>query len=505
MNSNCSIQHDLALPALAWLLIKKAESVTIVCGDAVENTDSAVFEGAWSGPFGDFDFQSAPTVLGSGAIVNDGSVTLVPPSHTLEAIFYLRDGADLVASNSIAFLLTHLNVQPDVDLHFGKRFHSFVRGINKYKRVVAQTSAGPIERALFNDLMIDETGESHVIEKKSRLHFTDFSSYRDGLAQEMSAILANAQDSSRRRTFQYLTSISSGYDSPVGAVLATELGCTEGVTLGNARDGSSDSGEEVGKVLGLNVHVLSRENAIEDSGCPEAEFIATGAGGEDVIHRVFEPYLHNVIYVTGFLGSNWNRKINANREFIRMDSSGSTFNEFRLRTCFIHMPVPFIGGLELPSIHSISNSEEMSQWRLNSDYDRPISRRIVETAGVKRESFGQKKKATSLLLHEDHSFFSPEFTRHVESKLRNSSALKYKFAQLNYNIRKRSFRKLMTAARRFRKIRLGFLGNLSERFAYFLIGDYREFEHDHPRTFFEFQASLDVIRSRYERSRQPEK
>ncbi len=38
----------------------------------------------------------------------------------------------------------------------------------------------------------------------------------------------------------------------------------------------------------------------------------------------------------------------------------------------------------------------MADWRLNNDYDRPIPRRIAETAGVKRHHFGMNKKYIAL-------------------------------------------------------------------------------------------------------------
>jgi len=36
---------------------------------------------------------------------------------------------------------------------------------------------------------------------------------------------------------------------------------------------------------------------------------------------------------------------------------------------------------------------EMAPWRLGSDYDRPIPRRILEEAGIPRQLFGTRKKA----------------------------------------------------------------------------------------------------------------
>jgi len=51
---------------------------------------------------------------------------------------------------------------------------------------------------------------------------------------------------------------------------------------------------------------------------------------------------------------------------------------------------------QIEDIVRISRSPEMASWRLNTDYDRPIPRRIAENAGVARHHFGMKKKYIAL-------------------------------------------------------------------------------------------------------------
>jgi len=72
---------------------------------------------------------------------------------------------------------------------------------------------------------------------------------------------------------------------------------------------------------------------------------------------------------------------------------GSSLTEFRLRSGFIHFPVPTLGYIRHPSIYAISNSEPLRPWVLGTDYDRPIPRRLLEEAGVPRTAFGRTKKA----------------------------------------------------------------------------------------------------------------
>jgi hypothetical protein len=75
----------------------------------------------------------------------------------------------------------------------------------------------------------------------------------------------------------------------------------------------------------------------------------------------------------------------------RRDLSGLDLSELRLKSGFINVAVPFIFARSTPSIRAVSRSAQMSPWRMHNDYDRPIARRIVESAGVARAAFGTKK------------------------------------------------------------------------------------------------------------------
>ncbi len=52
----------------------------------------------------------------------------------------------------------------------------------------------------------------------------------------------------------------------------------------------------------------------------------------------------------------------------------------------------------------------MEPWDVPGDYSRPICRRIVESAGVPRESFGVTKRATSTIFKWEKQFLSPSAT-----------------------------------------------------------------------------------------------
>src|SRR5690606_23914570 len=79
---------------------------------------------------------------------------------------------------------------------------------------------------------------------------------------------------------------------------------------------------------------------------------------------------------------------------VRGDQSGLSLAEYRLRAGFLHCPVPFWGVRQIRDVRAVSNSSELANWDVEGDYSRPICRRIVEDAGVPRDLFGMKKKAT---------------------------------------------------------------------------------------------------------------
>src|SRR4051812_20449454 len=91
------------LPPLAWLLdIDGApRNYRLHCGSSVVIGESGFFEGARPGALAAMDFAGSAEVFGSGATCSGGQWIVVPPSHTLEPVFSLRDGARLLISNAL--------------------------------------------------------------------------------------------------------------------------------------------------------------------------------------------------------------------------------------------------------------------------------------------------------------------------------------------------------------------------------------------------------------------
>ena len=83
----------------------------------------------------------------------------------------------------------------------------------------------------------------------------------------------------------------------------------------------------------------------------------------------------------------WERTIHPTPDIKRGDISGSSLGEFRLVRDFVHVPVPFIGCRRHEDVWRISNAAGMQPYSIGGHYDRPVARRLLESAGVPRDAF----------------------------------------------------------------------------------------------------------------------
>jgi hypothetical protein len=162
-------------------------------------------------------------------------------------------------------------------------------------------------------------------------------------------------------------------------------------------ESDDDSGEAIARLLGLTVETYSRDAYLKSSDYPEAAFIATGNGGDDVVLSVLGAKLERTLLFTGMLGDTlWGTEgqdPRLSREYRFRYPAGGSLQEHRLSTGFVHVPIPLLTFTRHADILAISRSPEMSAWRLGTDYDRPIPRRLIEEAGVPRDAFAKEKRA----------------------------------------------------------------------------------------------------------------
>jgi hypothetical protein len=396
---------DPSVPPQAWSATvgRGRARVDVRAGSWVEGTEDGVVEGAWSGDYSAGGFATAQTFSGTGLRATADGLVLATSTDTLQAVYVLPSADRLLCSNSLAFLLAAAGEDLDPDYrYYDLDVMTIMFGLRRYRRQIPTKAGRTIRLCYHGNVLVTPRLEVRYVAKPAPPSFARFDAYRAFLAEEINGLVSNAQAAGRKRGYRPLATVSSGYDSPASAVLARAAGCTEAVTFGRARAefrSREDSGEAIGKILGLRVREFDPEAFRRRTDLPEAEFYATGHGGDDVVMSALEAVLPGRLLFTGYHGDKIWARINSDvgPDIVRGDPSGCSLAEFRLRVGFINVAVPFIGALRHPSIHAISNSAEMQPWSLaNTSYDRPIPRRIVEEAGVPREMFGQAKKAVTM-------------------------------------------------------------------------------------------------------------
>jgi hypothetical protein len=395
------------LPRLAWCakVARSSRTVIVEHGPWVEAAPRFFVEGAWNGSFGRSDLGAAEVVLGSGGSLHGGRVAFTPTTHTMERLHSLRLHDELFVSNSLSYLLeatgSKLNRK---DWSYESDLMTFLRGYKRATQVLRLEDRRILRLHYHQTVLVDEQLSLATADPPQPPSFTTYRHYVDYLLSTLAALRDNAADRGRRVTYEPLTTISSGYDSPACAVLAKHVGCRRSVTFESARQAfepplqsTDDSGAAIATLLGLAVESFSRDAYLASRDYPEVPFIATGNGGDDAVLSAIGSGLERTMLFTGMLGdtlwgtSGQDPKVSKDYRF-RYPAGGS-LQEFRLKTGFVHVPVPLLTFTRHLELQAISRSMEMAPWRLGIQYDRPIPRRLVEEAGVPRDAFAQEKRA----------------------------------------------------------------------------------------------------------------
>ena len=116
----------------------------------------------------------------------------------------------------------------------------------------------------------------------------------------------------------------------------------------------------------------------------------------------FSGSLDGKLLVTGRHGDNfWSlkrqRALSRFQDVTARGMIGQNNLEFPLRSGFLDFHLPFIGAIHAPQLGKIAISKAMLPWDISGDYNRPIARRIVKSAGVPRDAFCIKKRVATTM------------------------------------------------------------------------------------------------------------
>lgn len=306
---------------------------------------------------------------------------------------------------------TNLKLDPEYK-DYEVDFNTVLKGIDEYKKEVHTLDTKgnvnyslPILIMYFRNIIINDSNDFFEIVKPRVPSFSTYGNYVDRLIAAMQQLTKNGSDVRRKFRYASVTNISRGYDSPAGAVVAKKAGCNCALTFKANGKYVDDSGVGIAKKLGYT-QIIERDamDFHNSEECIEAAYLCTGELGPSISSGAFDQdYVQKLVF-TGthgdFIWSTEGGYCNNKCHFVgRLSQLGSC--ERRLWVGYIYIPVPAYGATAWESIYAITMSEEMTRWRLNNDYDRPIARRILEEQGVPRKWFGMKKMGAGFHYHYD--------------------------------------------------------------------------------------------------------
>lgn len=431
------------IPQLSWCLkyTKGSEIIELKHGISVEVFDNSFFEGAWSDEINSLDFENN-YFIGTGGKIKENKLLLSTPNHTLDRILIFNQKETIYASNSLPFLLSQTNQSLIKDYIFYDSILASIKyGLKRYIKEIPLAKGKLINVYYCSNIWFDDVGNITIMQKNIGPHFNCYSEIIRYIDNQIRRISSNSIDKNRSKIYKPITTISSGYDSAATAALVkhSNIDCGDAITFRGGRGGTNDSGEAIGKILNYNVKTFDRLAYLGRDDFPEAE----NAGGPTSFSSC-DNELKGKLLFTGFHGLVWDRNIqDISNDIVRGDSGGASLTEMRLRTGFLHFPIPFLLSRSIPSVKQISKSEEMKPWTLFNSYDRPIPRRIIEESGVPRQMVGVKKRVSGVYVTQEG----------LENTLSQNSFNDFKqYLNNNWNSKAEKISKYYNTISRLRKI-----------------------------------------------------
>lgn len=392
------IKHK-KLPKLGWCMKieKDHPEVVVHVGDYVETRQDWFVSGVWDGNFSDADFKNADFLCATAVKKAGNMVTVYSPTHERQRFCYIKDDNMMMFSNSIPLLLAVSGESVDVNCdQYEKILCAILSGTKEYNQEIILANGKKMYQIFCADISVDDNLHMTYTRKPRHRDFVDFNDYYNTLIEMCERVRDNASDVNRKQKYALATTASSGYDSSTCAAIAKKVGCDTLLTF-KGGNYDQDSAVDIGKQLGYTDIVERGHQDFRDKkGCIDAEFFVCGDIGAYLQFSAFEDDFADHVVFSGTSGSYiWDKDADVNEDSVRSHynfyTANLSFAENALKKGYIFFPLPLYASNAVASIQKVTNSPEMEPWTLHTNYDRPICRRILETSGVKRESFGQVK------------------------------------------------------------------------------------------------------------------
>ena len=387
-------------PKLAWVAKMQVSNsraegdVHVLHGPLVETGKDWIVEAVWDEPFEAADIDRTDLIFGTGVRLRDGKVTFISSASGVDCLWRCETSDALFVSNSLPALLAVANLSLRDDY---SNYTSDVMSVEHtgmlFDPPPILTTGSDILPVYYKNLIF--TGSClELIDKPDRApHFPNYHAYREFLSKVSHDLKMNIDSTARKSSVGSLVGVSSGYDSPAAAVIAKDTGCTEAATIirSNSIWRGSDSGAHIARALGMSCQEFRcgsrgfrRESTV---------WAMTGrAGGLNL--TIFDYPQPLSVFFSGSYGDTvWDKNPMESDEPV--GDLDSPLGEFRLWEGVFHCVIPWWGIRRAKEVSRIGGRDEMKPWRLGTNYDRPIARRLIEESGVRRGTFAVLKKNTS--------------------------------------------------------------------------------------------------------------
>lgn len=413
MNYEITYILDNDLPRLGWIVNIDIEKKQILArhGKFVECREEWMVEGLWDQPFNEGNFHNTEVFFGSGMRVVGDSIHFITSSALTDRIVWCKDKETILFSNSLVLLLAYTGAKLDDEHDYRRETLSIIHdGVHRYDRRfrIKHPRIECFYQVFYENIVLEKGEVKFAFKPKSIARVDTYGAYYDLLNNKVKKLTDNYQSKDRRFPIKPYTTISAGYDSAAVSCIVKNHGvqdCFTGSPLNRLfLPSKKEPGIEIGRRLGFSVRELdsSRKSIPKD----ELYFLASNYPKfsnsvwlEISLHSMvkeIERQNRPAVVFFGYSGENmWDfnmeKKYQTNDLKTGSPISGLNLTEIRLVTGFFNAALPYIYARGRLDVLEISRSKEMQKWKLNTAYDRPIPRRIVESAGIERSMFGMKK------------------------------------------------------------------------------------------------------------------